>query len=103
MSLDLPKITPKEWCPGRAKKGGSRGQDPPIDLPARVKGFDVKGLVQDDHEWFQIRLVRFDGSSEAVYEGDSREALAWTRQWLKDHLGLTVAIVPIGQSRQEAA
>lgn len=62
----------------------------------------MKGL-QNGQEWFQVRLVRHDGSSEAVYEGRALEAISWTREWLRNPLGLTVAIVPIGQSQQEVA
>lgn len=79
------------------------GKTLPIDRPARVKGLAVKGLVKDGQEWFQVRLVRYDGSSEAVYEGDAKEAISWTREWLRNPLGLTVAIVPMDQSQQEAA
>jgi hypothetical protein len=51
----------------------------------------------------KVQLLERDSDPETVWEGDGESAIAYARQWLQEPLGLTVAIVPIGQSRQEAA
>lgn len=43
-------------------------------------------------------LVRLDGddTSEVLCDGvTAAEALAWTEEWLTDHLGLSVLIQPV--------